>query len=76
MESISNLLKISKNSVYALIFTVSTSYAGGDVNSISNQNTSSDLYGSYSLSVGQLDWGKVAGFSTARPINYGRKRCP
>ena len=70
MESISNLLKISKNSVYALIFIVSTSYAGGDANSISNQNTSSDLYGSYSLSVGQLDWGKETGFLNARPTLY------
>ena len=70
MESISNLLKISKNSVYALIFIVSTSYGGGDANSISNQKTSSDLYGSYSLSVGQLDWGKETGFLNARPTLY------
>ena len=70
MESISNLLKISKNSLYALILIVSTSYAGGDANSISNQKTSSDLYGSYSLSVGQLDWGKESGFLNARPTLY------
>ena len=70
MESIKNLLKISKNSLYALIFIVSTSYAGGDSNSISNQKTSSDLYGSYSLSVGQLDWGKETGFPNRRPTLY------
>ena len=70
MESIRNLLKITKNSVYALIFIVSTSYAGGDANSISNQKTSSDLYGSYSLSVGQLDWGKETGFLNVRPTLY------
>ena len=70
MESIRNLLKITKNSVYTLIFIVSTSYAGGDANSISNQKTSSDLYGSYSLSVGQLDWGKETGFLNVRPSLY------
>ena len=70
MESIRNLLKITKNCVFALIFVVSTSYAGGDANSISNQKTSSDLYGSYSLSVGQLDWGKETGFLNARPTLY------
>jgi len=70
MESISNLLKIIKNSVYTLIFIVSTSYAGEHANSISNQKTSSDLYGSYSLSVGQLDWGKETGFLNARPTLY------
>ena len=72
MESIRNLLKISKNSVYALIFIVSTSYAGGDANSISNQKTSSDLYGSYSLSVGQLDWGgeRESFFLNTRPTLY------
>jgi hypothetical protein len=58
MEFKRNLSKIIKNSLFALIFIVSTSYAGGDANSISNQKISSDLYGSYSLSVGQLDWGK------------------
>jgi hypothetical protein len=70
MESIRNLLKIIKNSAYTLIFIVSTSYAGGDANSISNQKTSSDLYGSYSLSVGQLDWGKETGFLNVRPSLY------
>jgi hypothetical protein len=70
MEVKRNLLKITKNSVYALIFIVSTSYAGGDANSISNQKTSSDLYGSYSLSVGQLDWGKETGFPNVRPTLY------
>jgi hypothetical protein len=70
MESIRNLLKIIKNTVYASIFIVSTSYAGGDANSISNQKTSSDLYGSYSLSVGQLDLGKARVWSTARPTLY------
>ena len=70
MESIRNLLKIIKNTVYASIFIVSTSYAGGDANSISNQKTSSDLYGSYSLSVGQLDWGKETGFPNVRPTLY------
>ena len=69
MESLRNLLKIGKNSLYTLIFIVSTSYAGGDANSISNQKTSSDLYGSYSLSVGQLDWGKGS-FATSRPTLY------
>jgi len=53
-----------------LIFIVSTSYAGGDANSISNQKTSSDLYGSYSLSVGQLDLGKARVWSNARPTLY------
>jgi hypothetical protein len=43
MESIRNLLKIIKNSVFASIFIVSPSYAGGDANNISNQKTSSDL---------------------------------
>ena len=70
MESIRNLLKISENSLYILILIVSTSYAGGEANSISNQKTSSDLYGSYSLSVGQLDWGKETGFLNVRPSLY------
>ena len=70
MESIRNLLKITKNSVYTLIFIVSTSYAGGEANSISNQKTSSDLYGSYSLSLGQLDWDKGTTFSNRRPTLY------
>ena len=70
MESIRNLIKISKNSLFASIFIVSTSYAGGDANSISNQKTSSDLYGSYSLSVGQLDLGKQRVWSNARPTLY------
>ena len=69
MESIRNLLKIIKNSAYTLIFIVSTSYAGGDANSISNQKTSSDLYGSYSLSLGQLDWNKGV-FLNRRPTLY------
>ena len=70
MEVKRNLSKIIKNSLFALIFIVSTSYAGGDENSISNQKISSDLYGSYSLSVGQLDWGKETGWSNSRPTLY------
>ena len=70
MEFIRNLLKISKNSLYILILIVSTSYAGGEANSISNQKTSSDLYGSYSLSLGQLDWDKGTTFSNRRPTLY------
>ena len=70
MESIRNLLKISKNSAYTLILIVSTSYAGGEANSISNQKTSSDLYGSYSLSLGQLDWDKGTAFLNRRPTLY------
>lgn len=70
MEVKRNLSKIIKNNLFALIFIVSTSYAGGDANSISNQKISSDLYGSYSLSVGQLDWGKETGWSNSRPTLY------
>ena len=70
MEFIRNLLKISENSLYILILIVSTSYAGGEANSISNQKTSSDLYGSYSLSLGQLDWDKGTTFSSRRPTLY------
>ena len=70
MEFIRNLLKISENSLYILILIVSTSYAGGEANSISNQKTSSDLYGSYSLSLGQLDWDKGTTFSNRRPTLY------
>ena len=70
MEFIRNLLKISENSLYILILIVSTSYAGGEANSISNQKTSSDLYGSYSLSLGQLDWDKGTAFSNRRPTLY------
>ena len=69
MEFIRNLLKISENSLYILILIVSTSYAGGEANSISNQKTSSDLYGSYSLSLGQLDWNKGV-FLNRRPTLY------
>ena len=70
MEFIRNLLKISKNSLYILILIVSTSYAGGEANSISNQKTSSDLNGSYSLSLGQLDWDKGTAFLNRRPTLY------
>ena len=70
MEFIRNLLKISENSLYILILIVSTSYAGGEANSISNQKTSSELYGSYSLSLGQLDWDKGTAFSNRRPTLY------
>ena len=46
MESIRNLLKITKNSVYALIFIVSTSYAGGDRYTINNASTTETKGGS------------------------------
>lgn len=66
--NIRNLLKISKSSLYALIFITSTSYAGG--NSISSEGFTSNLYGSYTLSTGKIDWNKSSSHGGRQPQKF------
>ena len=51
-------------------FIVNTSYAGGKESKSSNLMMASDYYGSYSISLGQLDWNKNSNTANAEPMLY------
>ena len=49
-------------------FIVNTSYAGGKESESSNLMMASDYYGSYSISLGQLDWNKNTNTASNEPM--------
>lgn len=51
-------------------FIVNTSYAGGKESESSNLMMASDYYGSYSISLGQLDWNKNTNTASNEPMLY------
>ena len=50
------MFKKITTALYFVVFIMNSSYAGGESDSSSKTMTSSDLYGAYTLSVGELDW--------------------
>ena len=55
---------------YFAFFVLSTSFAGGESDPTPSTMSNYDLYGTYTLSLGQLDWSKNSSSSSSEPMLY------